>query len=85
MATDYRKARLAERLAAAQEHHRAGRLREAERLYRDILRRDAGNPQALQLLGVLAGQGGRFAEAAECFAKALLRAPDNAELHYTLA
>ena len=85
MAADYRKERLAERLAAAQDHHRAGRLREAERLYRDALRRDAGNPQALQLLGVLAGQSGRFAEAAECFAKALQRAPGNAELHYNLA
>ena len=85
MATDDRAARIAERLSAAQQHLRAGRLREAEKLYRDILRRDGGHPQALQLLGVIAGQSGHFAEAADLFAKALLRAPENAELHYNLA
>ncbi len=85
MPPNTRAARLQKQLATAQAHHRAGRLREAEQLYRDVLRRDTGNPVALQLLGVLAGQTGRFDDAAGYFAKALARAPDNAELHYNLA
>src|SRR5215472_6731094 len=72
-------------LAVGQEHHRAGRLKEAERAYRDLLRHDHKNPAALQLLGILAAQSGRFTAAVDYFARALARAPNNGELHHNLA
>lgn len=49
----------AETLRAAYGHHRAGRLREAENLYREVLRSDPRQPDALHLLGLLAQQLGR--------------------------
>ena len=44
-------------------HHQAGRLAEAERIYREILTLQSDHPDALYLLGVLAGQSGRLDEA----------------------
>jgi tetratricopeptide (TPR) repeat protein len=41
------------------QHHQAGRLAEAEGFYRQILSRVPNHPDALHLLGVLAGQAGR--------------------------
>ena len=52
----------ANRLERALEHHRAGRLEEAEALYRQVLAEDPGNADALHLAGVLAFQTGRPAE-----------------------
>ena len=40
-------------------HHRAGRLAEAESVYRQILESAPGHPDALHLLGVIAHQAGR--------------------------
>jgi len=77
--------RLAHQLANAQRHHSGGRLDEAQRLYLKVLRRDPHNIAALQLLGVIGGQKGRFAEAADWFRKAISYAPRNAELHYNFA
>jgi len=74
------KPRSAEQLAAAMEHHRAGRLAEAERLYRLVCAADAGNARALHLLGVVAHQLGR-ADAADLLARAVALAPDFAEAH----
>jgi protein O-GlcNAc transferase len=51
-------------IAMAMQHHRSGRLFEAEMLYRQVLARDPRQPDALHLLGVLAYQGGHL-EAAE--------------------
>jgi protein O-GlcNAc transferase len=45
--------------AVAVRHHRAGRLNEAERLYRQILQTDSRHADALHFLGVLAHQLGR--------------------------
>lgn len=53
-----------ERLQEALEHHRAGRLAEAERAYCELLAITPGLPDALHLLGVLLTQTAR-AEAAE--------------------
>ena len=47
-----------EAFARAVEHHRAGRLREAEPLYRHILERQPDNSDALHFLGVIAQQIG---------------------------
>ena len=74
------KRRSAEQLAAAMEHHRAGRLGEAERLYRLACAADAGNARALHLLGVVAHQLGR-ADAADLLARAVALAPGFAEAH----
>lgn len=54
---------MANRLERALEHHRAGRLDEAEALYREALEEDPRNPDALHLAGVAAFQRGRPAEA----------------------
>lgn len=45
-------------LTAALKHHQAGRLPEAEQLYRQILQADPNQPDALHLLGVIARQVG---------------------------
>jgi Flp pilus assembly protein TadD len=53
------------------ERHKAGKLPEAEHLYRRVLRFDPDNADALHLLGVIASQLGRPAEAVELIAKAV--------------
>ena len=58
-------------LAAAVRHHQAGRLGEAERLYREILQADATHGDALHFLGVLAYQCGRNDVAVELIARAI--------------
>src|ERR1700722_699946 len=65
-------------------HHRAGRLSEAERHYRQALDLDPGHVEALVLLGMTAGQGGQLPKAAELFIRALERDPNNAQIHHNL-
>src|SRR5215470_809448 len=72
-------------ITAGQEHHRAGRLREAERAYRAVLRDNSGDPLVLQLLAALAGDVGRHRDAVGFASKALRRDPGNAGLHHRLA
>jgi predicted O-linked N-acetylglucosamine transferase (SPINDLY family) len=67
-------------LFAALEHHRAGRLNEAERLYRLVCAADPKNARAFHLLGVVAHQLGRR-DAAELVGRALALRPDVAEAH----
>jgi len=74
------KRRSAELVAAAMEHHRAGRLGEAERLYRLACAADAGNARAFHLLGVVAHQLGRH-DAADLLGRALALEPGWAEAH----
>ena len=57
-------------LDLALEHHKAGRLAQAEELYRRILERRPTDPEALYFLGVLAHQAGRNDEAIELIEKA---------------
>ena len=57
--------------ATAVQHHRGGRLREAEHLYRQILQTDAHHADALHLLGVLAHQTGRQPLAIEMISLAI--------------
>jgi hypothetical protein len=45
------------------QHHQAGRLEEAERLYRQVLAQQPGHAQAMHGLGLLASQA---ASAAAC-------------------
>jgi tetratricopeptide (TPR) repeat protein/2-polyprenyl-3-methyl-5-hydroxy-6-metoxy-1,4-benzoquinol methylase len=63
--------RVQEVFADALRHHQAGRLNEAERLYRQLLQIDSRHAHALHLLGVLAHQGGRNDIAGDLIAKAI--------------
>ncbi len=60
-----------QQLARAVQLHEAGRLAEAEALYRSILQQAPANPHALHLLGLVAYQQGRHAEAQELIERAL--------------
>ena len=57
--------------ALAVEHHRAGRLREAEALYRQILAQQPRHAEALHLLGVMADQAGRHDIAVDLIRQAI--------------
>ncbi len=57
------------------EHHRSGRREEAERLYRGVLQQVPDQPDALNLLGVLAVDGGRKDLAADLISRALAKRP----------
>ena len=52
-------------------HHQAGRLEEAERLYREILHTHPDLPDALHLLGVLHHQRGNHDEAIALIRRAI--------------
>lgn len=67
-------------LAAAMAHHRAGRLTDAERLYRIVCDTDPNNARAFHLLGVVAHQL-RRPDAASYLGRAVTLDPDFAEAH----
>jgi predicted O-linked N-acetylglucosamine transferase (SPINDLY family) len=64
-------------IEAAMAHHQAGRLADAERLYREVLRVQPENIDALHLLGVLAGQTGHADLAIEMIERASRAQPRN--------
>src|SRR3972149_10668940 len=57
-------------LQAAVAHHLAGRLPEAEAIYRQILQAEPNHPDALHLLGVIAHQAGKHEIAVEYITRA---------------
>ena len=65
-------------------HHAAGRLAEAEGIYRRILQAEPNQPVALNLLGVIAHQTGKNDVAVDLIAKAVAIKPDYAVAHYNL-
>ncbi|MEP6670073.1 MAG: tetratricopeptide repeat protein [Chthoniobacter sp.] len=69
----------------ALQHHQAGRLAEAEVLYRQVLAVQPGHAEALHFLGVAAHQGGRHDFAVEMIRQAIVRDPSNAVAHSNLA
>ncbi len=71
-------------LNLALRHHRAGRVQEAENIYRQVLREQPDNVDALHLLGIIAHQTGRSDDAAVLIRKAVAVKPDYAEAHYHL-
>ena len=64
--------------ALALEHHRAGRLAEAERGYRDILEREPRHADSLNSLGVIALQTGNLDSALALVQRAVALRPDAA-------
>lgn len=64
--------------------HSNGRLPEAENLYQQVLRAEPRQPVALQLLGVIALQGGDNEGAAQLISKAIAIMPQYADAHNNL-
>ena len=68
----------------ALQHHQAGRLGEAEQLYRQILARQPGHIQAMHNLGQIALQAGRNDAAVDLIRRATSLGPNYAEAHNNL-
>ena len=68
---------VAQAIQAGVERHQAGKLAEAEHIYRRVLKFDPANADALHLLGILASQHGNTTLAVELIAKAIGVQPDN--------
>ncbi|SMF78249.1 Flp pilus assembly protein TadD, contains TPR repeats [Azospirillum oryzae] len=69
---------LSQALLIALDHHQAGRVAEAEDIYRRILNADPEHADAMELLGVLAAQTGRFGAAGRILRLAVALRPDGA-------
>lgn len=69
---------------AALEHHRAGRLGEAERIYSEILARRADHADALHFLGVVCLQTGRVGAGIDLIRRAIAINPSVASYHDNL-
>ena len=77
-------ATISEALTIAIQHHQAGRLQEAEQIYRQVLQVDPANADALHLLGLVAHQSGQHVTAVELMQKAIVRQPNAAVCHNNL-
>lgn len=66
-------------------HHHAGRLAEAEAIYRQVLAQTPDQPDALHLLGAIAGQTGRLDEAIDLISRAIAVHPTQAVYHSNLS
>jgi len=75
---------LQQQLESGLSHHQAGRLAEAERIYRQILAHQPDHADALHLLGTLALQAGRLDEAVELIRRAIAICSTNAFYHSNL-
>lgn len=75
---------LGERLDLGLQHHRAGRLAEAARLYQQILEEEPDHADALHLLGAIAHQLGDHSTAIGLIEGAIERRPQVADYHSNL-
>lgn len=71
-------------LEAGLAHHQAGRLDQAEAVYKAVLAAEPGNADALHFSGVIAFQRGDAGAAVSLISAALARNPDNAPAHNNL-
>ena len=78
-------ASIAKLLNTAVEHHQAGRLKDAEKLYWAVLNLNPAQADALNLLGVIAHHGGDIDKALSLFEKAVDAAPKLPNIHYNKA
>jgi tetratricopeptide (TPR) repeat protein len=72
-------------LQLALDHHRAGRLGDAEQAYRALLQADPGHPEANHNLGVLARQHGQVHASLAYFLAALQARPEDPQFLLSLA
>ncbi|WP_293126260.1 tetratricopeptide repeat protein [Microcoleus sp. bin38.metabat.b11b12b14.051] len=72
-------------LKIAWEHHQAGRLLEAENLYRQIVEAQPESANVLCLLGIALRQQGKIASALEFYDRAIAQNPDFVEAHLNKA
>ena len=70
-------------IQAAVQHHRAGQLMQARRLYQQILCEDPNHADALHMLGVLEIQTGNYAAAVDLIRKAISLSPSLAAIAQT--
>jgi Tfp pilus assembly protein PilF len=75
---------IAESLAIALQHHQAGRLPEAEEIYRQVLQQQPNQVDALQLLGVIVYQSGQLEDAIAYYRQALALNPALSQVHGNL-
>src|SRR4029079_1408949 len=68
--------RRGQRAQAGGAHQRAGQLEQAEAAYREILRRDPRNIEALRLLGMVAMQTEHYGQAEQLLSRVVEIAPD---------
>lgn len=72
-------------LTSAIARHQAGQLAEAESLYAEVLRQDSRQPDALNLMAVLAAQHGRTEQALELIRAAIVEQPENHHFRFNHA
>jgi tetratricopeptide (TPR) repeat protein len=72
---------ISETLARAKAYHSAGRLREAEQIYQEILQADSGHVEVFYLLGVACHGLGKRTDAVTRLEQAVRLKPDFAEAH----
>src|SRR5207253_1802383 len=75
---------VARAMIEAVEHHRAGRIAEAEALYRQVIAVDPNNPDAHNNLGEIARQSSKLTAAVESYQTALRINPNFAAAHSNL-
>ncbi|MEG3849228.1 tetratricopeptide repeat protein [Microcoleus sp. herbarium19] len=80
-----RKVSAEDALKIAWEHHQAGRLLEAENLYRQIVEVQPESANVLCLLGIAVRQQGKVAQAIEFYDRAIAQNPDFVEAHLNKA
>ncbi len=73
-----------EALQNALAHHQAGRLREAEAIYQQILEADPLHAEALHFMGVLATQTGQPRHGLELISRAIRLRPNESGWHFNL-
>jgi len=66
-------------------HHQAGRLAAAEKIYRQVLQEQPNHSEALQLLGIVAGQRGDADAAIDLFRRSIRLKPDHPGAYRNLA
>jgi protein O-GlcNAc transferase len=71
-------------IQVATQHHQAGRLAEAEKIYRQILARQPEDAEALYLLAIITGQKGQMESAVDMTRRAIRANPNLAEAHHSL-
>src|SRR3954468_18523686 len=69
-----------EKLQLAIEAHRAGKLADAERLYKEVLAADANIPDAWRLLGLIASQVGKYEVAVQLIARSAHLHPNSPQV-----